>query len=126
MYESLTRYIGRLNQAVRKTVSCGGMNYSFLSYDETVLAYSRDIHALMSPDAPDYRDYVNEHSVSLSDNLKFINIASLSGQTILYLLLFIETAEKKHAGFRSEFIRNGFINDALKRLQELDESNPLV
>ena len=120
MYESLTRYIDCLKPAVRQTVERGGMNYSFLQYDGTVRSYSRDVQALMSPDAPDYREYVNEHSVSLTDNLKFINIASLSGQTILYLLLFIETAEKKNSGFRSEFIRNGFINDALKRLRDLD------
>ena len=120
MYESLTRYIDCLKPAVKKTVTCGGMNYHFLSYDKTVFSYSHDVHSLLSLDAPDYREYVNEHSITLTDNLKFLNIASLSGQTILYLLLFIETAEKKNAGFRSEFIRNGFINDALKRLRELD------
>lgn len=120
MYETLTRYIDRLTPAVRRTVERGGQNYCFLEYTETVHSYSRDVHALLNADAPDFREYLTSHNMDVTDNLKYLNIASLSAQTILYLLLFIENAEKKSAGFRSEFIRNGFINDSLKRLRDLD------
>lgn len=120
MYETVTRYIDRLMPAERRTVERGGHNYCFLEYDKWVRAYSKDVHALLKSDAPDFREFLTSYNMEVTDNLTYINIASLSAQTILYLLMFIENAEHKSAGFRSEFIRNGFINDALKRLRDLD------
>lgn len=119
MYEQITRYIDCLKPAQKRSVIQSGKQYFFLDYGETVRSYTRDIRSLTDSDSTDYREYLTDHSMEVPDNLAYINVGALSANTILYLLNYIEKGERRSAGFRNSFIRNGFINDALKRLKEL-------
>lgn len=135
MYESLTRYIGKISRDTAGEVitdhSGDGTperpyQMPYVSYSSEVEAFIRDLYAFVKAHGElklnDYQEILERNGIrwdirSMAD----APAESLDAECILALLLGAVRADRFSDGALLRFIRNGSIEKWLLRLKELDK-----
>ena len=134
MYESLTKYIQKLDNTNYGQIIIDNENdgtlehplvFPFVSYDRIVLDLVDDIYAFVN-DHPEYElhrynDILAMNGIDWSNkSMEEADVASLDGKAVMALLVGMLRADRFCEGAMFGFLKSGKVKEWLLRLKEID------